>query len=148
MIAPRQPEQPDPPGGLGGRSTRTETGLTLIHDARLLQRGVREGWIVAKRWPTRQTQSELEKAKDSGEITLVERAALGAFELINSGDARAIGIGCNIATVMEAQNQADEHKTQPDLHLHAQQPQLIEVVVKSRDEILTLEALQERVKQP
>jgi hypothetical protein len=64
-------------------SERTESGLTAIHEGRMLARAIEKGWVTGSRWPTR--------------------------EMLESGDHRTMGIGLRVVMGMECQNQADEH---------------------------------------
>jgi len=40
------------PGGSGGKSERTESGRTVVQDARMTARAIEQGWIPAARWDT------------------------------------------------------------------------------------------------
>lgn len=99
--------QPESDGGAEG-GNRAESGLTKLHDARLESLAVRRGWIKG-RWPTGVPKGELiEQIKGKGDVTLAERTALAAFELLE-GSERAKGIGGRIVVAMEKQNQKDDH---------------------------------------
>ena len=122
-------------GAEGGE--RAASGLTKLHDARLESLAVRRGWIKG-RWPTAVPKLELiEQVRARGDLTLAERTALAAFELLD-GSERAKGIGGRIVVAMEKQNQADEHHADGQIVHH-------EHVVTLDDERSRLAALAERI---
>jgi hypothetical protein len=59
--------------GVGGEQQRTDSGLLPLEEARILARGIKEGWIVAP-WPLSATRAELDQAKESRGLTLEEQA--------------------------------------------------------------------------
>ncbi len=129
MIAPENHEStPEESTGDEGPA-RAESGLTQLNDARLETLAVRRGWIK-DRWPTHQPKRELiNEITGRDDVTLAERTVLAAYELLE-GSERAKGIGARLAVTMEGQNQADEHKREPDLHLHKLDNVIIELPAK------------------
>jgi len=72
---------------------------------------IRKGWLKA-RWPIDETTEQFtERAKDAG-VTLRDHALLAARKLVKSDNARSMGIGLRSIIAMEAQNQADEHRSE------------------------------------
>lgn len=122
--------QPEPEQGSGvaaphshPRETqeRGESGLSAIREERLIQRALRGGWMNGKkRWNTDATPEDLAKRmqETNGQLTLKDRVLLAVSNALVSTDPRVVGIATRNALTMEAQNQADELKQLPDLHLN------------------------------
>ncbi len=101
----------DAPGGMRGTSGRSsESGLQPLHESRLEQMAVRKGWIKG-RWPLDETVDDLkQRVKDQGQ-TLRDKILIATHRLVGSENDRAMGIGVRSGLAMEAQNQADEHRS-------------------------------------
>lgn len=95
------------PGGLGGRSERTESGLTSIKEGRLARRAVEDGWL-GSRFPTRTKKEDIQKQIEEGGDTAVNLATRTAINLMGDYDPRNQRAGAAIVVAMEAQNQRDE----------------------------------------
>lgn len=90
-AADNSPLEPEPQGGLGG-GTR---------DTRLVELAVRKRWNMP------------EKVAETLPEKLME-----IFESEDKADRDRLSAAKTLVTMM-GQNQADDHKAQPDLHLHA-----------------------------
>lgn len=100
---------------------RSESGLSAIREERLINRALRGGWLNGKkRWNTDATPEDLAKRmrETNGQLTLKDRVLLAVSNALVSSDPRVVGIATRNALTMEAQNQADELKQLPDLHLN------------------------------
>lgn len=99
---------------------RGESGLSAIREERLINRALRGGWLKGKRWNTDATAEDLAKRmqETNGQLSLKERALLAVSNALVSNDPRVVGIATRNAIAMESQNQADELKQLPDLHLN------------------------------
>lgn len=105
-------------GGQGGEVLADAHHLR--EDLRLAGRAIRRGWGGAKRWNTDVTSKELEERMrtSDGQLTLKERTLLACMSGVTSSNERVSGIAARNVIAMEAQNQADELKQLPDLHLN------------------------------
>lgn len=106
--------------GFRGESQRTESGLTGIEESRLIRRALDGGWASKpKRWNLDATPADIQKKLDAGdELSLRDRMLLATMNGSVSADPRVAGIAVRNGLTMEAQNQADELKQMPDLHLN------------------------------
>lgn len=107
-------------GEIQGPSERNETGLTSIKEQRLIATALGKRWGGAKRWNTDATAQELEirLRESNGQLTLKERTILAVMNGVTSNDQRVAGIAARNVLAMEAQNQQDELKQIPDMHLN------------------------------
>lgn len=93
--------------GYGERTDRTDDGLTEIKSGRLALRAV--GWNKGQRFPTNMPKGELIKElTERKDVTAVELATITSFQLMESKDERAKGIGTKCVIAMERQNQIDD----------------------------------------
>lgn len=108
-------------GGQGGEVLNDAHHLR--EDLRMAERAIRRRWGRGegpKRWNTDVTANELAERMQAsdGQLTLKERTLLAVMNGVTSTNDRVSGIAARNVIAMEAQNQADELKQLPDLHLN------------------------------
>lgn len=97
---------PENDTGAGGEE-RAESGLTVIHDARMTERAVREGWLKGP-WDTHQSAASIRRKESGGhELTIHEETLAIVGERLKSPKELVSLVAARTVVAMEGQNQRE-----------------------------------------
>jgi hypothetical protein len=88
---------------------RNASGRSVIQDARLMNRAIREQWIGNGPWPLDATAAQFSETREKRDLTLMEQTAAAVIHDLDSHDPRIRQIAVRSAVAMRGQNLADLH---------------------------------------
>lgn len=141
-MSGEQHEEPDktPPNRETRAEERRESGLTANQEARIIKKALREKWWGEQRWPTDITTEEIQEKEKERPLTIREKVLLAVSTDLSDKDRRVKRIAVKNVIAMESQNQADDHKKDPDGAGEGAVP-LVRVVVNNRAEADNLQSI-------
>jgi len=129
-----------PPASQTGEGGAGDGFISVTTEQRLIRRCLKDKDWAKQRWPTRATAEEIEEIKEERPLNFIELAVQAVGKDLTDQDRRVRRIAIKNLISMEKQNQADDHREDPDGGSKGP-VQLVRVVVGDRSEVKNFESI-------